>query len=140
MVAYRYIAKEGKFEGAPLPYGSTVYRINRPDGKRLQGTGGGPRNVLVEDRSGRRFVVPGRPLRRIGAADAKPFLRRCVLCGDWFDPEHPTEGVYAVNPKTFRKTWMHVLCGVIEQDALKGKPASSDEFDDRHDEYIQFVQ
>jgi hypothetical protein len=67
----------------------------------------------------------------------KQYKVRCVLCGDYLDPENPFEGGYAPNPFTFRDAWMHSFCFENAYQEIAAKAASKPEYLNRQDEYQQ---
>lgn len=63
----------------------------------------------------------------------------CRICKDSLDTEDPYT-IRGLNPLTFRIAWMHTDCMRDAYDDLEDQPASSTEFLNRQDEYIQKVQ
>lgn len=69
-------------------------------------------------------------------ANRKPYKVRCVLCGDYLDPEHPFDAGYAPNPFTFRDAWMHSFCFENAFQDIAELPASKTIYNNRQDEYL----
>lgn len=61
-------------------------------------------------------------------------VKQCAICKEKLDPEHPLS-VRQHNPLTFRIAWMHLWCLRSAFEDISIQPASSDEYDDRLDEY-----
>lgn len=66
-------------------------------------------------------------------------LPKCAICGDRLIPDTPTT-IYGINPLTFRKAWMCLYCHYDACDEIKLQPSKSVQFDNRFDEYLEFIQ
>lgn len=64
---------------------------------------------------------------------------KCALCGDTIDLEHPLS-LYGLNPETFRMAWMDQYCYDQAFEALVEFEASSQEFLNRQDEYLERIK
>jgi hypothetical protein len=60
---------------------------------------------------------------------------RCALCHQKLNTDSPFV-VYARNPATFRRAWMHDTCAVLALEECQGQPSKRAEYDNRYDEYI----
>lgn len=56
------------------------------------------------------------------------------------DTEHP-DSVYGINPKTFRKAWMHWDCFLDEYQQLEYEDSKNEiDYFNRQDEYCDFAE
>lgn len=66
-------------------------------------------------------------------------MTKCALCGDSVDEEHPS-AIRWYNPATFRMAWMHLWCYRNAYDMLEDELPGNVIYDNRQDEYNDFVQ